>query len=469
MEFVKHRFTYEGNVLVEGENIPYLAVSENYPVRNVAGDIDASMFTFSYERTDVNTDGRPVLFAWNGGPGCGSLFVHMGLLSPKKVRLGEGPDLKPTAPFELIDNEAFLLDTCDVVAVDAIGTGYARLFNQDAKAAYCTTEKDAEVFIGCMRAWLTAHKRWNSPIYIMGESYGTIRNAVIAEAIFYSGTGTSSGGPIHLSGIIMLGSALDYGQEGFPIPKAVLNLPSIAAANWYWHPEGKGGLRDFVEECDRFCYGEYVQALALGNRLPEQRRIEIAEKLSRYTGYDSEKLLKDKLDVDIFQYPACGMAKEGRSIGIYDARFALGEFREPAKYDYFSDDACNAISIPAFTVGFNGLWRDTLGIDLDEEYTEIWNEAETVWNFKTKKPPIQSLECAMHRNPGLRVMFGMGYYDMLTTLGWVRYLVSHYDLPEDRIRLCYYEAGHMPYLGDRQAFQLERDIKAFTKQENGTV
>lgn len=466
MEFTKQQYIKDGTVRVNGEEIPYRATSENFPVRDAAGNVDASMFTFSYERTDVETTGRPVLFAWNGGPGCGSLFVHVGLLSPKKVRMGEGPELTQTAPFELMDNDACLLDTCDVVAVDAIGTGYARLYNQEAKATYCSTQKDAETFISCIRAWLTAHKRWNSPIYIMGESFGTIRNAVIAEAIFYSGACSASGGPMHLSGIIMLGSALDYGQEGFPIPKAVLNLPSIAAANWYWHSEGKGSLREFVEECDRFCYEEYVQALALGKRLSEEKQQEIARKLSYFTGYSVEKLLKDQLYVDIFQYPACGMAEEGKSIGIYDARFALDACKDPAKYDYFSDDASNAISMPAFTIGFNGLLKDELGIDIDEEYIEIWNEAETVWNFKTAKAPIQSLECAMHRNPKLRVMFGMGYYDMLTTMGWVHYLVSHYDLPEERVKLCYYESGHMPYLGDQQAFQLENDIKEFMKGDN---
>ena len=460
--YEKKQYRMTGTVSIRGQETPYEGYAENFPIRDAAGNVDADMFCFSYLRTDPETTaGRPVLFAWNGGPGCGSLFVHMGLLSPMRVRCGEGHDLPQTAPFELIENENCLLDICDMVAVDAIGTGYARLYSQEKKAEYCTTEKDAECFIRCIRAWLTAHDRWNSPIYIMGESFGTIRNAMVAEGMFYSPTADAAGGPLHLSGVIMLGSALDYGQDAFPIPKAVLNLPSIAAANWYWHPEGKGDLKTYIGECERFCYDDYVRALALGDRLEASERQRIAERLSEYTGYPVEKLLADRLNVDVFQYPAKGMAEEGRSIGIYDARFSLGKVADPENYSFFSDDASNAFSMPVFTAGYNGVWRKAFGIQSDEEYVEIWNGAEQAWNFKTKQSPIKALENAMHRNPKLKVMFGMGYYDLLTTIGWVHYLVSHYDLPKEQVTLNYYESGHMPYLGDRQAMQLEEDIRAF--------
>jgi carboxypeptidase C (cathepsin A) len=454
-----------GSVTVKGNQITFTGTSENFPIRNAAGEVDATMFTFSYERSDnAGKSDRPVLFAWNGGPACGSLFVHMGLLSPMRVKCGEGPDMPQTAPFELMNNDNCLLDTCDVVSVDAIGTGYARLLNQESKDKYCSTACDAEAFALCIRLWLTEHRRWNSPVYIMGESYGTIRTAMVADALFYNAGIDGAGSPLHVSGIINLGSALNYGQESFPIPDAVLNLPSIAAAHWYWHPEDKGSLEEFVDECDRFCYGEYVQALALGKRLPEAEQKVIAEKLNCYTGYPVDKLLEDGLIVDIFKYPVEGLREEGRSIGIYDARFALGKFGDPQKYDFFSDDASNAISMPAFSVAFNGIWKEALQIDTDEDYIEIWNGAMEKWDFKTKTSPMECLEKAMHRNPKLKVMFGIGYYDMLTTLGWVRYLVSHYNYPEDRLYLNYYKAGHMPYLGDSQAMQLQEDIKAFIRR-----
>lgn len=462
--FEKKKYCMTGTVTIQGSEVPYEGITESFPVYGTAGNVDASMFTFSYLRADLeDTTGRPVLFAWNGGPGCGSIFVHMGLLSPMRVKCGKGTDLSQTAPFELVNNDNCLLDTCDVVAIDAIGTGYSRLLNQEAKSVYCTTEKDAETFIRCIRAWMSAHDRWNSPIYIMGESYGTIRNALVAEGMFYTPSADAVGGAMHVSGIIMLGSALNYGQPDFPIPKAVLNLPSIAAANWYWHPDGKGTLEDYVAGCEEFCYNTYLSALAQGHRLSEEKKRQVAETLSGYTGYSVDKLLEDELLVDIMQYPARGMAHEGKSIGIYDARFALGKVKKPESYDYFCDDASNTFSMPVFTVGFNGLWKKALGIDIDDEYVEIWNGAEQAWNFKTKKSPISSLENAMHRNPDLKLMFGMGYYDMLTTIGWVHYFVNHYALPADRVFQHYYTAGHMPYLSDTAAMQLEEDIKNFIR------
>lgn len=464
IEYCKSRYTAQGTVQVNGTAIPYTAVSEDFPIRGKDGQVDATMFTFSYERSDVTeTAGRPVLFAWNGGPGCGSLFVHMGLLAPMRVRCGDGPDMPQTAPFSLINNDHCLLDTCDVVSIDAIGTGYARMLRPEKTNDYCSTQRDAEVFALCIRQWLTAHNRWNSPVYIMGESYGTIRTAMVANALFYSKGIDAMGTSLHVSGIINLGSALNYGQEPFPIPDDVLNLPSIAAANWYWHPEGKGSLADYVAQCEQFCYGTYVQALAMGSRLPDAQRRAVAEQLSGYTGYSVEKLLEDRLVVDIFRYPAEGMRKERRTIGIYDARFSRGIFRCPESYDFFSDDASNAQIMPAFSGAFHGIWKKQLGIDTDEDYTEIWNGAEAVWNFKTELPPIRALEKAMYRNPDMKVMFGMGYYDMLTTVGWVHYLVSHYDLPPERVTLSYYEAGHMPYIGDHQAACVLDDIRAFIR------
>ena len=462
--FEKKKYTRTGIVTIKGSEIPYEGITENFPICDAAGNVDATMFTFAYIRSDLTeTTGRPVLFAWNGGPGCGSLFVHMGLLSPMRVKCGEGTDLPQTAPFELVNNDNCLLDTCDVVAIDAIGTGYSRLLNPDAKSTYCSTEADAETFIRCIRAWMTAHDRWNSPIYIMGESYGTIRNALVAEGMFYTPVADRAGSPLHVSGIIMLGSALDYGQEGFPIPKAVLDLPSIAAANWYWYPEGKGALEQYVADCETWCYDTYLPALAQGHRLCKAEKQKVAETLSDYTGYSVDKLLEDDLIVDIMQYPAKGMAHEGKSIGIYDARFALEKVRDPEHYDYFCDDASNTFAMPVFTVGFNGIWKKELDIDLDEEYVEIWNGAEGSWNFKTKTSPMRSLENAMHRNPGMKLMFGMGYYDMLTTIGWVHYFVNHYHLPEKQVFQHYYEAGHMPYLSDAAAMQLEEDIKNFIR------
>lgn len=304
-----------------------------------------------------------------------------------------------------------------------------------------------------IRRWLTAYDRWNSPIYIMGESYGTIRNALVADGLFCSSTTAALQ---HLSGIIMLGTALTHAQRDFPIPKSVINLTAVAAANWYHrhntNPEF-GTLETFVKECREFAAREYLLALNEGRSLPETEKMAVAKKLQRYTGYPVEKILEDHLEFDIFKYPAQGMCKEGKSIGIYDSRFALGK-KSPDGYDFFSDDACNAIGMPAFMSCFNRYTKKALGITSKEEYNLLVMDFEKIWDFKTSKYLPVALEDAMHRNPCLKLMFGIGYYDMLTTSGYCEYLLRHYDYDEKRTFVKYYKGGHMPYLSDIEAANL---------------
>ena len=459
-EFVKKRYVSEGKVTTRGIEVEYTATAENFRVSGPNGRYDGATSTFSYERNGVDRNGRPVLFAWNGGPGCASVYVHLGLLAPERVKCGDGPDMPQTAPFEMIPNDHCLLDVCDIVVYDAYGTGYGEIASEESKKYQASTEKDVEATISTMTQWMSAHKRWNSPLYIMGESYGTIRNAMVARNIFFGG---SSAPLLHLSGIVMLGSALNHGQEDFPCPRAVMNLPSVAAANWYYHHEQNpdfGTLEQFVEECYDFANTEYLLALNAGSFLSEERMRSTAEKLHRYTNYPVEKLMENRLNYRIFDYPATGLYEEGKSIGIYDARFSLGKVKEK-DYDFFSDDACDAVCMPSFSACFNAFTKEKLNITEEKEYNLMVTEFDSCWNFRSSEFPPHALEKAMHRNPKLKLMFGMGYYDMLTTLGWCRYLVSHYDYPKDRTFMKYYKAGHMPYLSDREAMKLEDDLREF--------
>lgn len=462
MEFEKKIFNSTGTAEIKGNSFPYRAITENFPVVGKSGVIDASMYTTAYERSDVEDyDGRPVLFAWNGGPGCGSVFVHMGLLSPKIVDTGTGADMKTTPPFRMINNDNCLLDVCDLVVVDAIEVGYSRLLNQDKKSEYCTTESDAIAFVQCIRAWMSANKRWNSPIYIMGESYGTIRAALVADYFFYHNIGYSAGSPFHISGIIMVGTALNYGQPSFPIPNSVLSLPTIAATNWYWNPEDKGKLEDYVDECSRFAFTDYVKALALGKACPDNEKQRIAEVLSGYSGYSREELLKRNLSIDEIDFSEKCMAAGGKTVGLYDTRVCFEKIKYADKKDIFADDPSNQVITPAFTSVFNGEWKDKLNINLEEEYVEFGGDVGNLWDLKTAVSPIHSLEKAMYRNPDMKLMFAVGYYDLTCTLGWVQYLVNHYNLPEERTFIKCYEAGHMTYIGTKQAFKFEEELKEF--------
>lgn len=460
-EFAKRSYCAEGRARIRGSEIPYSAVSENFPIRGKDGTVDAEMFTFGYERSDVEDySGRPVLFAWNGGPGCGSVFVHLGLLAPMIVDTGSGPDMNMTPPFRLIENENCLLDVCDLVAVDAIGTGYSRMLNPERQKDYFCTEGDAVAFIQCIRGWLDAHNRWNSPVYIMGESYGTIRNALVADYAFYHNVGFSSGAPIHLAGVIMVGTALDYGQTPFPIPSAVLTLPTIAATHWYWREGEKGSIEDFVAECEDFAMHDYLVALAAGSSLDEAERRHVAERLSYFTGYSAETLLKNKLEVGYWDFGASEETTQGKNIGLYDSRIAFEPVPYKTERDIFGDDPSNQVICPAFTALYNGVWKRELNIDGEGEYIEFAGASDS-WDLKTKIHPAESLEKAMYRNPAMKLMFCVGYYDLLCTLGWVRYLVNHYALPKERTSVKCYEAGHMTYIGAEPARKMLDDMRRF--------
>lgn len=457
-EFVKVRSEASHQTTIGGAQLDYQAVCESFPFSNAQSEPLASIFTFSYVRSDADTVGRPILFFWNGGPGCASVYLHMGLLGPKKIKFGNGVNLSITAPVELEDNANCLLDICDIVAVDPVGTGFSRFLTEDGKASLYSTDGDADCMVSVIRQWLTAHRRWNSPIYLLGESYGTIRNAQVAERI-------NTGGPfsagLHISGIVLLGPAIGYGEEPLPIYPSVLNLPSNAAAHWYRHPEGKGSLDEFVQKCDEFCYNEYLPALALGSRLSEDKKLLIANKLNAFTGLSVKKLIMDKLVVDTYDFSARRFANEGKSVGLYDARLSA-PVSEASRYD-FSLDAGNQI-YAAFIVALNSILRECFNLDFSEEYRHVDPDAEPAWNWKPTVDTPRALENAMQRNQNLRLMFGVGHYDMLCTGGLARYICNHYNLPSDRTQVRYYESGHMPYLGDALAAQVLGDIRKLIQQ-----
>lgn len=458
-EFVKVRTEAAHCTHIKGQDVAYRAICENFPFFDAQGQPMASISTFTYMRSDIeSTVGRPVLFFWNGGPGCASLYLHMGLLGPSKIHFGDGVSFAVTAPIELMENEDCLLDICDIVAVDPVNTGFSRFLSDEGKAFLYSTDGDADCMISIIRQWLATHRRWNSPLYLLGESYGTIRGAQVAERI---NTGSTFSAGLHISGLILLGPAIGYGEVPLPIYPSVLNLPSNAAAQWYWHREGKGSLEEFLQECDDFCYREYLYALAEGSRLPAERKQEIAEKLNRFTGLPVKKLLQDALVVDTYDFSAHRFAEEGRSVGLYDARLSAPT-ANAASYD-FSLDAGNQV-YAAFVVALNSLLPEEFNIDFAEEYRHADTLAESKWNWTPTMDTPKALENAMQRNQHLKLMFGVGQYDMLCTGGLTRYICNHYNLPRNRTQIRYYTSGHMPYLGDTLAAQVLADIRQLILQ-----
>lgn len=414
--------------MLKGKKISYNAIAEDFPICRLGENIDGTTFTCSYIRTDVQTASpRPILFAWNGGPGTSSCFVHIGLLAPKRVHFGEGINLNVTPPYEMIPNENCILDICDIVTIDPIGTGYGRIIDQTSCAYWHCTEHDCEAFVSTIRQWLTTHRRWNSPIYLLGESYGTIRSAVIADKIYAIGPYSPS---IHLSGIIMVGPALNYGHTDYPIPKPVLDLPSIACAYWYHQQDKPCSLESFEAKCDRFCYEEYLPALAAGKACPPDKQRAIANNLEYFTGLPAETLLHKNLEITNYDYAFSGMKSKGKTIGLYDARFSLPFDNTAEEYD-FNNDPGN-VPLSSVHICFNEYLPEEFNFTPDREYINYDMTAGNNWDYKTSVFPPKALEIAMHRNQKMKLLFCVGYYDLICTGGNVRYTINHFNYPLDR-------------------------------------
>lgn len=442
--------------LINGAELPYEAVVENFIFADSTGRQEAAVYTHSYIRkAEADPGRRPVLFAYNGGPGCSSIYIHMGMLGPKRLNMGDMAQLEDPGRVELEDNPDCPLDVCDVVIIDAVGTGYSRLLAEDRAEAYYTSMADASVTAAVIRRWLLRHGRWASPVYLAGESYATIRNVLAAQALAEDPfTGQTYG--LHPAGIVMLGTASDFGQARFPVPMEVLDLPTLAAVNWYQN-RLPGALEDFVEEAYRYSCDTYARALFMGRRLSPREREEIAGQLSRFTGFDAPWILDSDL---VLRGYATHLAK-GKRISIYDGRFSLPSGEQGDAFG--ADDPVSNKVLPKLAACYQGYLRPLLQIPGEAEYVIQDSSIVKHWDFSTPRPVASIQESLMRNDENLRILYCAGYYDILTPVGYLRYLLSQFDFPEDRITVRYYPSGHMPYLGRDTARQLGGDIRDFIR------
>lgn len=255
---------------INGQDVEYEAVSEEIPLPDENGGTDATLFMTSYLRLNAEKTGRPILFAFNGGPGSASVFLHLGGLGPQIIDLGDGISAPFDPPFRMKENAACILDICDMVFMDPVGCGYSRALTGDAVKKYASSQEDAKAMLLGIDRFLSRHKRWNCPVFILGESYGTVRAALMAQQLYENMLGnTCNALNIHAAGLILVGSLLDRDKSLFPVERTVTNFPAIAAAHWY-HTQGeKPALKEVMAAAEDFALRYYLPVLGLGKR---QRR-----------------------------------------------------------------------------------------------------------------------------------------------------------------------------------------------------
>ena len=450
------------SIVLREKTVDYTA---QFETAEFSGSAQITAFTYLIENGDPK---RPVLFVTNGGPGSGVVWLHLGLFGPRRIHLEDPIRPQTVPPYRLEDNPHCPLDICDIVLMDPPGAGFSHEPDESTAAEFYSTDGDAHAFALFIEEWMIRHGRANAPIYFAGESYGTVRAPALADALM--------GGPfssqqrqvsISLSGILFLGTAFttEPGVVGKPpAEESVRNLLCCAATAAYHHPESGVSPREAAEKAWDFA-PEYLTALFLGNALPEKKQDETAQTLSSLLHIPAPVLKAGKLRYTLDQFRRSVLP--GKEAGAYDGRYLMngvgkpGNFPMPGMIDPVAEDPAMGMYTPAFIGGMNLLRGE---MELPENvYTAISFSVNGRWNYQSNRAPLASLENAMRRNGSMRLFFGTGLFDLVTVPGNVRYTLNQSSLPMERVTAIEYESGHMAYLGEESAEQLDRDIHEFIR------
>ena len=471
--FAPSRFTSEGSIELRGTTVPYRTVCEDNVFYDDTGKAIASIFSYSYFRSDVaDSRTRPVLFGFNGGPGTSSMMVHVGFLGTKRIKYGEvDADGLPLPPYESCDNAQCLLDIADLVVIDPVGTGFGRLLDEASRDKFYGIEPDAEAILTFIQGWLARYNRWESPKYMVGESYGCTRAATVAGMGSLSGSDRAYS--VAFDGLIFIGNTVTGGKhfrDKAPIYSAVLAFPTLAGVHWYHnHPSGQT-VEEFVAEAKQFADTEYLLALYQGESLKGEARERIIERVMYYTGVSREYLEKRNLEVEDVEYRSQVARGKGKSVARLDGRITRPLYNPGLDEGTLGarDDAAEGKYNPFFQSVLCGVVFPMLNIKWDRNFVNS-HSLYANWNNDIKgRTTAQCLSAAMHRIPGMRSFFINGWYDICTQIGILYYTLDHSGLPIDRVYVKGYEAGHMAYLGEKNIQDVTDDMHKFIRGGNPT-
>jgi carboxypeptidase C (cathepsin A) len=458
--------TTRHTITLDGQKIAYTANAGNLVLKDDEGKAKASVFFVAYTRDGVKDPAeRPVTFSFNGGPGAASLWVHLGAFGPKRVeRTDEGMGLPP--PGRLIDNEYSILDLTDLVFIDPVSTGFSRPAAGEDPKQFHGVQQDIEWVAEFIRLWVTRNERWASPKLVAGESYGTTRAAGLAQHL-------NDRYGMMLNGVVLISSVLNWQNQEFNVGNDmayILILPTYAAAAWYHKklpPELSGDLRKTLDEVEAFALGDYATALMQGDRLPAERRREIAARVARYTGLSPDYVERTNLRVEIFRFTKELLRDQRKTVGRLDSRFTGSDLDAAGEIPEF--DPSSASLDGPYAAAINDYLRRELGVKEDLIYERL---SRKVWpwsweGFENRYVNLaEPLRQAMTRNPDLKVLFTCGYYDLATPYFDSVYTADHLGLPESlrsNVRIAWYEAGHMMYVREADHAKLKKDIAAFVR------
>jgi carboxypeptidase C (cathepsin A) len=460
----------EHTVRIAGVNVPYKATAATILLKNDKDEPTALVYFTAYTRSDVkDLSQRPIAFLYNGGPGSSSLWVHMGSFGPRRAVVADA-EASPAGPYKMNDNQYSLLDKSDLVFIDPVGTGFSHAVGKAADKDFWGVDEDVKSLAQFINAYVSRNDRWNSPKFLIGESYGTFRSAALSNYL-------QNNDGMYFNGLVLISSVLDLGTISFNPSEDmpyVFYLPSYAATAWYHNmlKDRPADMKAFAEEARTFALTDYANALNKGSRLTAAEKADMAKKLSHYTGLSEDYLLKADLRVALPQFMKELQRSRGLTTGRLDARFSgfsydlLGEFAE-------FDPQDTAITGP-FVAVWNNYVRTELKFGQDKTYHPSSGEANQKWDWKHNagdnfgfpgSPNVEGdLIQALLTNPHLKVEIENGYYDLATPFFATEFTVDHLGLPEKlqkNIALQYYDAGHMMYVHEEDLAKLKTNVANF--------
>jgi carboxypeptidase C (cathepsin A) len=448
---------------LKDRTLNYTARAGALPLKDDQDEIEAEIFFVAYDLDGVeDRSDRPLTFVFNGGPGSSTIWLHMGALGPKRVRM-EAEGWMPPPPYRLIENEHTWLDRTDLVFVDPVGTGFSRAAKADLDQKFWSFKGDIDSVGEFIRLYLTRYQRWSSPLFLAGESYGTTRAAGLAGHLVDKGIG--------FNGIVLISTALNlrpiFFEQGDDLPFQLF-VPTYAATAWYHQVlDGelqKRDLPDLLAEVESWAESELTVALMKGDRISAEERAAVAEKLATYTGLDLDYVIGTNLRIDIFRFCKELLRGEKRSVGRLDSRFKGVEALEVTEHPEF-DPSMLAIK-PPYTSTFNDYVRSELGVETDLAYEVMSETVHEKWEWEKGSLPStgDTLRSAMAKNAYMKVFVGQGYYDLATPHFATEYMITHMNIdPElrENVRVAYYQAGHMFYLDVKSLAAFKTDIDDF--------
>lgn len=463
------------SVTIDGQEINYTVTTGTIVLKEEAEKQDksegekakASVFFVAYTRDGIDTPGnRPLTFSFNGGPGSSSVWLHLGVLGPRRVDAeDDGKPIPP--PYQLVDNDYSILDKTDLVFIDPVSTGFSRAVPGEKPKQFHDFKKDIESVGDFIRLYATRYQRWSSPKFLVGESYGTTRAAGLSGYL-------QERHGMYFNGIMLISSILNFQTARF-IPgndlPYILFLPSYTATAWYHQklsPELQADLYVTLAEVEEFALGEYASALMKGATLTDDLQRDIAQKLANYTGLSADYIERTNLRVNIHRFCKELKREQGVTVGRLDSRFT-GLDRDAAGEHYEYDPSYAAIQGP-YTATFNDYVRRELQFESDLPY-EILTGRVHPWSFDTHQNEFvnvaETLRKAMTVNPFLKVHVANGYFDLATPYLATKYTFTHLGIDrslQDNISMSYYDAGHMMYLHQPSLAQLKLDLAGFIDQ-----